>query len=535
MKRLKAAPKMMGSDGWLSQALATILVCLLLLGCTAGHEDTLTPTTVPSTNATPIMTTPTETARLEITDVIDIPIYPTYTSTPEPTFPPTSTFVAMPDVPLNPEGPWLLFTSGHLYAINDDGGGLTQLLPEYISFYAVQPGRSLEEGVMVAAITRTNYDSEDLTLKLLKLPEGKAQTVTPLILNETPEVIDSLGFELQSLAGLGGLAWSPDGRTLAFIGGMDGESVDVYAYDTITEQITRLTDGPLHAYHLSWSADSQFVIHDATWTTMCMNCPQADAMFAARADGLGAIQLISLPEVSYGSMQIHHWLTTKKVLVSSQYFSYEDETRGAIAQVVDLETGEATPVLRGPYIAMAYSPTGGVWLLRPADDESGLILILYSYGEEQEITFEGIVNDIWWSERYDTFFVETAGKQLFTINDLGEVTELLAPLVEDWSRPSAQGVKVSPDEVWWAWQEYHWNELPFLWVGRAMVEPVWIELPGEDDSMIGSAIWSLDSQRLFFADDADGLWYADPPDFEPVRVFSDLRFVSDFTWIPAQK
>lgn len=503
-------------------------ICLALIGCSSNPE----PDAATSASSTPLAQIE-PSATLHVDPVTASPVPPTGTSTntavPSVTISPTAPPVPTSAVSLTPEGPWLLFSTGHLYAVNDDGSGLTQLLPEYISFYAVQPGRSLEEGVTVAAITRTGYDSPDLTLKLLRLPEGEVETITLLLLDDGSEAAETLGYELSPLARLGGLAWSPDGRTLAFVGAMDGDSVDVYAYDIITGQITRLTDGPLQAYNLSWSPDGQYVIHDATDTSMCMNCPYAKAMFAARADGLGSVPLFSLPDGSYGGIQIHDWLTTKKLLVSSQYYTYDNETHGSIAQVVDLETGETTPILSGPYVAMAYSPTGGVWLLQPADDESGLIL--YSYGKEQELTFETIL-DIWWSERYDTFFAETAEKQLFAIDHLGEVTELLAPLVEDWSRPSAHGVKVSPDGVWWAWQTYRWNELPFLWVGRAMVEPIWIELPGEDDSMIGPIIWSPDGQRLFFADDREGLWYADQPDFEPVRVFSDLRFVSDFTWIP---
>ena len=304
--------KMMYSVRRLLQAFLAAL-CLILVGCVAGLEDT-TPMAagVPTVDNVPTTVIPTETSRPEITDVADTSSYPTYTPTPKPTFPPTIPLTAMPDVPLAPDGPWLLFTAyidpldkKFLYAANDDGTGVTQFIPEYVSFYAVQPGRSLEEGVTVAYITQTNYETtSDLTLKLLKLPDGEIQTVTPLLFDDGSEAAEMLGYELRVLAWSNGLAWSPDGRTLAFVGGMDGESVDVYAYDTFTGQISRLTDGPQQAYNLRWSPDGQFVIHDAADTAWCMDCPHAEAMFAARADGLGAIPLIALPENSYGDIQI---------------------------------------------------------------------------------------------------------------------------------------------------------------------------------------------------------------------------------------
>ena len=218
--------------------------------------------------------------------------------------------------------------------------------------------------------------------------------------------------------------------------------------------------------------------------------------------------------------------------MSNQYYNHEDEIRESTAQVVDLETGEIIPImteLTGSYSAVDYSVTGGTWLLHPADD--GTRLVLYSNGEEQAIALEGII-DVWWSETYDTFFAETPNRQLFAISPRGEVTELPIPLSDDWSRPSAHGVVVSPDEIWWAWAVYRWEDPPFLWIGPAMAEPTWIELPDDDDSMIGDIIWSPDSQRLFFADRREGLWYADQPGFEPAHVFSNLIFVSDFTWVP---
>ena len=56
-------------------------------------------------------------------------------------------------------------------------------------------------------------------------------------------------------------AWSPDGRWLAFNAAIDGPSADVYVYDTSTNSIERLTDGPDQSVDLVWSPDSAYIVH----------------------------------------------------------------------------------------------------------------------------------------------------------------------------------------------------------------------------------------------------------------------------------
>lgn len=72
----------------------------------------------------------------------------------------------------------------------------------------------------------------------------------------------------------GGLAWSPDGTKLAFVSGHRGTSADVFVYSRDMGESTRLTDGPSHAYQLSWSPDGwhwlqsrgrKRVLSDRTW------------------------------------------------------------------------------------------------------------------------------------------------------------------------------------------------------------------------------------------------------------------------------
>jgi hypothetical protein len=55
--------------------------------------------------------------------------------------------------------------------------------------------------------------------------------------------------------------WSPDGRYLAFVAAIDGPSADLYVYDTLLDQVSRLTDGPNQAVIMGWSPDGRWIIH----------------------------------------------------------------------------------------------------------------------------------------------------------------------------------------------------------------------------------------------------------------------------------
>ncbi len=51
------------------------------------------------------------------------------------------------------------------------------------------------------------------------------------------------------------LAWSPDGRFLAYVAATDGPSADIYVYDTQTSEVRRITDGPNQPELLGWSPE----------------------------------------------------------------------------------------------------------------------------------------------------------------------------------------------------------------------------------------------------------------------------------------
>ena len=145
--------------------LPIMVACLAMAGCASTRVATPTgtqPSQPPSTEAAAI--TPTEasqpTATFSVTLMLSpffTPAGPSHPQSPAPSITPIppATVYPTPAVPLSPTGPWLFFiewrsewqrdrsmwprVKGYLWAINQDGTGLTRITDEPISAFAIRP------------------------------------------------------------------------------------------------------------------------------------------------------------------------------------------------------------------------------------------------------------------------------------------------------------------------------------------------------------------------------------------------------------
>ena len=192
------------------------------------------------------------------------------TPTPAPTLVPSPTPVRA----LDPDGPWLVgMTDQGPVAINPDGTGWTEF------FAGAANGNSA--GWLEAELSSTGRmaaiaaGSEGFPTSLvIGRPEMGVVRQLPIISPELAAEMDQLDengqpkawtqdvyLALDAEGWLDTLAWSPDGRTLAYVAAVDGPSADVYVYDTVADAVRRLTDGPNQPKLLGWSADSRWVLH----------------------------------------------------------------------------------------------------------------------------------------------------------------------------------------------------------------------------------------------------------------------------------
>jgi hypothetical protein len=133
----------------------------------------------------------------------------------------------------------------------------------------LRPTSGISSTGWVALRTSSEPESpQDISLTLFHLPEFEVIDAIPLLSTHINESIRPL-YDFSSIT-LDGedvfLAltetwfkprWSSCGRYLAFAAALDGESTDVYIYDTQRRTRTRLTEEPYQAMVLGWSPDNR--------------------------------------------------------------------------------------------------------------------------------------------------------------------------------------------------------------------------------------------------------------------------------------
>jgi hypothetical protein len=299
---------------------------------------------------------------------VDSPPTPT-TSMPAPTATVTSTVEPSPQVPLSESGPWvLIFNDDGIWAANADGSGLTQLSQDVVRSGAfVASGRWIAYATYQAAGTDPG-SGEGLVLRMMTLPEGVAHTVTGLqiegVTDESPQDLQFAADQVHRAVIYegGGLAWSPDGTQLAFVSGHEGTSSDVYVLARDTGQITRLTDGPAHAYQLSWSPDGEYIFHTGASNFGSGAGYAMVGVWAARADDTGVRSLYE-PDPRSGSEVLVDWISADTVLVHS----WRPDCGALTLMRVNVVTGEIRVVWSDYFNQMAYRRDLGAVLIDAMD------------------------------------------------------------------------------------------------------------------------------------------------------------------------
>ena len=252
--------------------------------------------------------------------------------------------------------------------MNEDGSGLTHLTQDVV------PHRALSvSGRRIAYVTdvEAGFDPESrggLALKVLSLPEGVAHTVTELqIPNVTGDSSEDLQFSAEQVYRAvifegGGLAWSPDGSSLAFISGHEGISADLYVVSRDLREITRLTDGPSQAYQISWSPDSRYIFHTGASNFGTGAGYMMVGVWVARADGAGVRSLYE-PDPRTGAEVLVDWVAIDTALVHS----WRPDCGGNNLITVDVASGEIQIVWPDYFNQVAYNPDTGAILIDAQD------------------------------------------------------------------------------------------------------------------------------------------------------------------------
>ena len=279
---------------------------------------------------------------------------PAENPTPEPTAPSAADF-------LKPEGPWLLSKDNdNVYWIQSEGS-VTLNGEKVISPFGIEEMLS-PSGGNVAFITSPAQDGmHQLKLTIYNLPIQNVVTEIALTSPQT-EPGPNAGpgdpsFEaLRSITDFTSIAWSPDGRQLAFIGFIDGPSSDLYLYTLDTGVVTRLTDGPSQAFEPSWSPDGKYIVQFGADSFGTGAGYSMTGVWATRPDNGTSIELYT--PTSSGEIGLG-WAGPNTYLV----YGFSPACGEYNLRAVDIQPIAVRTIFSGCFNAIDFDPAAGSVLL----------------------------------------------------------------------------------------------------------------------------------------------------------------------------
>ncbi len=486
------------------------------LGRVTSIAGTYTVTPTPTQTSTPLPTgtsTPTSTATLLPTRTPTLT--PSLTPTPLPTL-----------ISVAPDGPWLALASEHgLWVSAPDGTVLTQVETAPIVAPAGLVHGVAPSGGHVAYMT--DEGNSNLELHILELPQLKEIAALPLLSQEVQAQLASsnppagLKEGLRAIREQNGLAWSPDGRTLAFTAMRDQPAADLYLYSLASGKTTRIEKLPSHSYNPSWSPDGRFLI-----------------FFSATNFGNGqGISMDGAWELAFDEGKVHQlykpigegeillgWKTPTTFLI----YTWDHVCQGTNLRLIDAETRSVSWVLERCFTSAAQDPeTGNILIsIQPAvaefcacssgsHIEPGIYYVPAGLGLPQHIHNQA-VDRLIWDEGTRLFYGGTTSLWDTAYDTKGTIVDMTFELLDSLpkvSRVSGLTALVKP------------GVQPGLWVSGAggKLQQVY-------DGFAFLPLWGPQGDNLFFFSEKE-LWKAAAPSFTPLSLKTFASPVLGAAWI----
>jgi hypothetical protein len=447
--------------------------------------------------------------------------------TPPPTQPqpaPVESQVPAVESGLSATGPWILLsTESGLWAMNEDGSGLTQLTQE--PAIAPQDLKSAVswENPYVAYITANDpLTLQGLTLNLLTLPEGAVEPITPLTSPGTEsqsnlEICDPIYEGARAITIGNSLAWSPDGAQLAFTGSMQGDSADVYIYSLAEKSITRLSAEPGQAYDLHWAPGGQNLVF---FSASCFGTGAGFDMEAAWATRPGDGRVIELyqPDPEGWGETFIGWQYNEPeafFVATASGCPYKD------LRLVDIETQEIQPIYQGCFNDVTTGPTNLLGVLASSDfsEQPGLYIYQEPHREIPPVYVpEPNGRQVRLDDIYFLYSVFTdQGVEIHSVDFYGKPGEYQGK--GDFPVFSQGG------DIW------AWNDSGnFYLSGKEMNAPITLNISTALYPFWNESGNQMDGfqKRLFFFIEGDtlGLYMAVDPEYQPVLLSDKLKPLS---------
>lgn len=436
------------------------------------------------------------------------------TSAPSPppaTSSPLAQTQAAPEGDLELTGPWWTFsTSVGFFAINPDGSGLTRFYPDEILPPHVHRIQASASGGHLAFLTGNGI--YNTTLHVVSFPD-LAPVAEKALTSEDSEPGpgaspgDPSGEAVRAMIDAPSLAFSPDGRDLAFMGAIQGPTSDLYVLSLATGDTTRLTDGPSQGYQPVWSPDGRYIVHTGVRTFGSGAGYAMEGIWAAQADDSGVVTLYD-PSDS-GAEQVLGWVDNTTFVVHSwDTFCGPNNLR-----LFDVGTQQSVVLWPEYFQSVAFDPLDATALAAVSSEEcnsdgqAGLFSVPAD-GRAPLRFVEDKARRVTWSPEAELFLASTEFGVLAIDSD-GQFVDLDVPQGAEGLPAVAAGSR----DLAWRGQS--------LWVGPLLGS---IDNPPREvfAEPVYRATWDPSGQSiLFFAD--RGLYVAVRPEFTPKLVAEGLH------------
>jgi hypothetical protein len=424
------------------------------------------------------------------------------------------------DSSLSEEGPWWVFSTpdGH-YAINPDGSGLSQFYNEPTNYPHMNQIRTAPSGGRIAYLT--GNDVYDTTLRVNEFPWQTLIIEKPLTSDESEPGPDSMPGDpemeaVRAMLDAPSMAFSPDGRYLAFMGAIDGPTSDLYLLSLDNNRTTRLTSGPSQGYQPVWSPDGKYIVHTGASTFGTGAGYAMEGVWAAAADDSVVVTLYD-PSGS-GSEVIVGWVDNRTFVVHS----WDPICGEKNLRTFNIETGKSVVLWPEYFSSVAIDPENAVAVVGVrfedcnSDGQAGLFRVPAD-GDPPLRIVEDRPRQIVWSPEANLFLASTEYGSI-AIAPSGEFIDLDQPQSADPLPTVAHG---SRDLAWSG---------DSLWVGPLLGSP---DNPPRMifDEPAYRVTWDPGGNWILFFTDT-GLYVAQSPDFTPLLVEEGLDNHNGFSdWV----
>jgi hypothetical protein len=313
-------------------------------------------------------------------------------TTPSPTVDPAT---ATPQPTVVQDGPWLIFPApeaGVIQAYDVEAGTYSEIsLPEPIIVADLVNGLS-PDGQILVVRAGSPLNTDELGLYRIDLMTGRTSQLTPLLnLDVQRKIVNESGTRafdtLRAVTRDDSLAWSPDGRYLAFTAALNTTSSDLYVWEPEKDQIDRLNGLYSHSASTVWSPASNWLVSQDLGEYDEETGWRVEAVSGLQIPGFNNQSTLYLPAAgSLGEVFIG-WLNTQSFMSYSltadgptELRQVNVETRSVSVSVAGAFEQAAVASSTGAYAysldsesAAAADLIGGVYLLAPGSASPNLI------------------------------------------------------------------------------------------------------------------------------------------------------------------